>query len=128
MAEERYLRTADTDEEWRELLRSDDPNIVRSREDWDALIADDERRRSVLPNCEEEIVRAFTEGLEFRGGGLAHADYSMLENCMTVADFFTLWNNFGMSRKLAGQDHFDHKCDGMHNCEWKPGTICTANC
>ena len=40
MASERYLRTADTDEEWQELLRSDDPNVVRSRDDWDKLMAD----------------------------------------------------------------------------------------
>ena len=52
----------------------------------------------------------------------------MLESKITVSDFYSLWDNFGIGRKLGAQDDFDHKCDGMHNCEWKPGTICTSTC
>jgi hypothetical protein len=121
------IPTANTQEEWRELLSSSDPNIARSREDWNRFVADDQRRGTMLPNCDEKTIQAFSDGLTFNNGGLAHADFSMLEDRLTMSDFFNLMNNFGIGRKLL-TDYFDYKCDGNHTCVWSPGSICTSNC
>ena len=128
MEPERAVRTADTVEEWNELLRSDDPNIVRSREDWDALIGDDERRKTIFPNSDEAAISAFTESLAFRNGGLASGDYSMLADSITIKKLEELVTNFGIGERLF-TDYNGHKCDGMHNClDGHPHSICTSNC
>lgn len=118
---------ASTKEEWRKLLESDDPRIVRGREDWDRAMADDSRRNAILPNCDEETVRAFSEGLKFNNGGLAGADYSMLEDTLTLSEFRAVWEPFAIGTELF-TDYMDYSCVSHGDCAKSIGHICTGNC
>lgn len=130
MAESRSesIPTADTEEEWRALLDSDSPGIVRSRDDWDRAMADEGRRTSILPGCDEEAVYAFTEGLRFRNGGLASADAAAVADKLTFSEYMDLWNTFGIGSRLA-TDYIGMKCDGAHTCVSSSlSYVCTSNC
>jgi hypothetical protein len=122
------IPTADTDEEWKALLASDAPNVIRSRADWDQAMADEGRRSSILPGCDEDTVKAFTDDLRFNDGGLAAADGTPLEDKLTVAEYKALWENFGAGSRLAA-DWVGYKCDGTHTCVASNlSHICTSNC
>lgn len=115
---------ATSPEQWRALLDSDAQWVVRNEEDWKALLASED---NPLKNIDQEVVRAFTEGLVFNKGGLAGADYTMLEEIITFAQFYRLWEHFGLDRGLC-DDYKDYKCDGRGNCRRWLGFICTRNC
>lgn len=120
--------TARTEPEWRALLDSDDPRIIRNREDWDLAMADESRRGSILPDCDDETVQAFSDGLTFRNGGLAGADFTMLEDKLTYRALMNVWNSFGVGANLM-TDYLHKKCDGLHNCDPViTATVCTSNC
>jgi hypothetical protein len=121
------LPLAETEEEWLALLAGDDPRIVRTREEWDRALADDSRRASLLPNCDEETVRAFSERLIFRNGGLAGANYAMIEDKVTYRSFRLIWNQFGIGDKLFA-DYNNKECSRPGTCSPLTACICTSNC
>jgi hypothetical protein len=120
--------TADTEAEWRALLDGDDPRVIRSHEDWDRAISDEDRRNAILPGCDDETVRAFSEKLVFRNGGLASADASMLGDKLLYRDYKAVWNNFGIGSGLM-TDYEGKACNGAHTCVGSKLTdVCTSNC
>jgi hypothetical protein len=120
--------TADTEQEWRALLDSDDPRVIRNREAWDRAISDESRRSAILPGCDNETVQTFSDGLVFSDGGLASADSSMLEGRLIYRDFMAVWNNFGIGSRLM-TDYLNKACNGKHTCEPStPGDVCTSLC
>lgn len=121
------IPSANTEEEWRALLEGDDSRIIRSREDWDGAMAEEDRRSAILPGCDQETVRAFSEGLIFRNGGLAGANYSMLEDRLTYRQFKAVWNNFGIGEELF-QDYNNKECSKPATCSPLTACICTSNC
>lgn len=89
---------------------------------------DESRRSSILPDCDDETVQAFSDGLTFANGGLAGADFTMLEDKLTFRALMKVWNNFGISTDLM-TDYLYKKCDGLHNCDPVVASIvCTSNC
>jgi hypothetical protein len=62
--------------------------VVRSKEDGDALLASNE---NPLKGVDQKLVAGFTNGLSFKNGGLAHADYNMLEDAITLKQFRRLF-------------------------------------
>jgi hypothetical protein len=127
MAQLRDVPTADTDEEWQKLLSSDNPDIVRCREDWDRIAGDEEACSAILPGCDRATVEAFSEGLVFRNGGLAGADYSMLVDTLTISRFRNVWARFGIGPGLLA-DHDGYMCESRGNCKKTRNYICTSNC
>jgi len=64
-----------TDEEWLEFVQRDDVDSIRSRADWDSRLNDGAFRGKLFPNCDDATVEAFSDGLVFRNGVFAGADY-----------------------------------------------------
>ena len=117
-----------TDHQWMELLRSDEPGIIRTREDWEAFLNDAERVADVFPDCDDETIKAFGEGLIFRGLGLAGADYSMLIDRLTYRKFYEVWATlFGMAANVF-EDHKEYYCAKRATCNQSQNQICTSNC
>jgi hypothetical protein len=120
-----YTRPAQTKEEWRALLDSDDPTIVRSLEDWQRLLND--ATRNPFKGVPPEAIEHFTGSLKFKGG-LAHADYSEIGKYLNIFQFRSLWrDNFGIGDKLW-IDYNDFKCEGAGTCSVAISKICTSNC
>jgi hypothetical protein len=118
------VKLAKTSKQYLDLLAGGQNGFVRSEENWRDLL---KTRRNPLAKCPQQAVRTFTSKLEFKNGGLAHADYEMLMNHMTLKDFVKLWEHFGISREyLATIDH--HKCVQKGDCEYYFPAICTSNC
>ena len=125
-SQEGCRRPAETEEEWRELMESDDETFVRSLEDWETLCM--YPRSHPLPGVSRELVDEFTDELVFRNGGLAGGSYAMLINDVTVRQLYDLWNLFGISDGLF-KDHQGYRCDGKHNCEsTRLDVICMSTC
>jgi len=115
---------ANNDREWRTLLHSEDPNVVRTMSDWRTLLASKE---SPLAGVEKRVVTAFTKKLKFKNGGLAHADFSMIVDVVPFSQFRRIWEHFGMSLDLFA-DHEGYTCSGRGNCKKLHNNICTSNC
>ncbi|NKF95651.1 hypothetical protein GO290_02744 [Ralstonia solanacearum] len=115
---------AKTKEEWELLLAGNEPGVVRSLDDWNALRNAPDFALRDLPSGD---VQRFTDALEFRNGGLAHADYRHIKDKMTVAQYKQLWAHFGLSMKLIA-DYDDRWCDSPGNCIMRDSTVCTSNC
>lgn len=121
-----YNKPARNESEWRALLDSDDPTIIRSLNDWNQLINDSSR--NPLKAVPSEAVKHFTESLKFNKGGLAHADYSEIGKHLTYFQFKNIWQNeFGLGDQLF-TDYNDKECDGVHTCRPSLNSICTSNC
>ena len=100
------VKLAKTAKEYLDLLGSDQRGFVRSEENWRDLL---KSRRNPLSKCPRQAVQRFTSKLEFRNGGLAHADYEMLMQHLSLKDFVKLWDHFGISQEyLVLIDH--HFC------------------
>jgi hypothetical protein len=102
--------------------------FVRSEDDWRQLL--DWARgsdRDPLPGCDDETVRAFSEGLVFRGGGLAGADYAPVAEKLSFTAFRGLFERFGIGLGLFA-DYDGYKCEGPGTCTKMHERICTSNC
>ena len=117
-------KPAQTEREWWALLKSGDKSIVRSIEDWHALVRSKE---NPLAGCDQKAVEAFTNSLRFSNGGLGHADYGNLKNQLTYAQFSNLWSRFGLGMTLF-EDHDGYYCQGKGTCTTRNENICTSNC
>lgn len=118
------VKLAKTGEEYLELLRSKETGFVRSKDDWVNLV---KSSKNPLAKCNPKSVDDFTNKLIFKNGGLAHANYEMLMDQITLSDFVKLWEHFGISREyLADTDHY--KCSSPGNCEYYYPNVCTSNC
>src|ERR1043165_7672154 len=116
---------ARTDEEWKVLLASPATGFIRTHEDWvNSLTAFPSVVRLFgdtathpLAGLDSETREAFTNSLIFRGGGLAHADYGMLQGKLTEPQFQQLWESFGIAPSLF-LDFRGHACagDGRRSC------------
>lgn len=115
---------ARNDEEWKALLESDEPNVVRTMRDWHRLIASDE---NPLRGLDTNIIAEFTKTLQFNNGGLAGADYSMLADVVPYSNFMLIWEHFGMAGVLLAE-HTNYRCAGQGTCSPSDNNICTSNC
>lgn len=130
-------RPATTDQEWQTLLQSPTTGFIRTHEDWDTSLTAFSRvvqlvgASSTHPvaGLDTETLEAFTNSLIFRGGGLAHADYSMLQEKLTELQFQQLWECFGIAASLF-RDYRDRSCagEGSPTCASKLGSLCLSNC
>ncbi len=113
-----------TGEEWEKLLASNMPGIVRTSEDWNrSLNSADHPLQSVA----RAVVTEFTKTLQFRNGGLAHANYEMLVDHLTYRQFVQLWALFGLSMKLFN-DYNNMQCVGPGTCHVYLYSVCTSHC
>jgi hypothetical protein len=119
------LVVAHTDAQWQRLLADPKEEVVRSKKDWHAACAD--LANHPLPGVDEATVKVFTAGLSFERGGLAHADYSMLLDKLTIGQFHRLWAFFGISPLLLN-DHDNKECSSRATCSTNYACICTSNC
>jgi hypothetical protein len=115
---------ARNDREWKALLRSKDPNVVRTMEDWKTLLKADE---SPFKGIDPKLALEFTKSLTFKNGGLAHADYSMIADVMPYSKFMKIWAHFGMGGELFA-DHDGYYCESQGSCYVRTSSICTSNC
>ena len=111
-------------EQWRALLNSDAPWVIRNEANWKALLATE---YNPLKGVDQEVVQAFTDGLVFNNGGLAGANYTMIKDIISADQFYRLWEHFGLAHSLA-KDYEDYQCVGRGNCKRWIGYICTSNC
>jgi hypothetical protein len=72
-------------------------------------------------------MKAFTDGLTFKNGGLAHADYSMLERHLDANRIRALFGHFGIGPDLF-LDYNDKECEKRATCSTRYGSVCTSNC
>lgn len=123
-----YGRTAQTDEEFRQLTNRDRWGLVQSAADYVEFVdrfQDDERH--VLSKCSEEAIDDFGESLIFMNGGLAGANLGILEDELDDDDIETLVESFGLSGRLMA-DHKGYRCAGRGTCKKAFNYICTGNC
>ncbi len=118
-------KPAETEREWWALLKNHDHTFVRSMKEWEAALADPQR--NPLKGCDPKTIEYFTKNLRFEHGGLAHADYSTLDEKLTYRQFAELWRLFGLGMGLFS-DHEGYACTGRATCSQAPNTICTSNC
>ena len=117
-------KPAQTEREWRDLMRNSSAKVVRSGEDWQRVL---KSARSPLKGCKESTVRRFTKSLVFRGGGLAGAYYGGVAMELSYSGFLGLWGMFGLGG-LFFEDHKDMRCASKGTCEPYTGYVCTSNC
>lgn len=118
------ISLAKTSKEYLDLITSEERGFVRSKENWLALIGS---HHNPLSKCPPHTIEKFTEGLEFKNGGLSHANYEMLMAHITLDDFVALWEHFGISKEyLILIDH--HTCVSRGSCQYYFPAICTSNC
>jgi hypothetical protein len=128
---------ANNHQEWTDLLASHTTGFIRTHEDWTQSLTDFPRVVQLfgdtashpLAGLEHETIEMFTNSLMFRGGGLAHADYHILQDKLTELQFAQLWESFGISASLF-LDCRDRACAGdtTHTCVSKPGSLCLPHC
>jgi hypothetical protein len=113
-----------TTEEWDNLLASNTPGIVRSLDDWHrSLTAEDHPLRAL----DRAVLAEFTDTLQFKNGGLAHAKYEMIVDHLTYRQFVQLWALFGLSMKLFN-DYNNMQCVGAGTCHVNLYSVCTSHC
>ena len=112
-----------TESAWRNLLASNKPGVVRNMRDWKKLLASEE---NPLKGVDPKIVREFTKNLKFKGLGLGHANYAMIQD-LPFRRFVRLWGHFGLSLDLFA-DYNNMKCSGRATCSTSITDICTSNC
>ena len=112
------------DVEFLELMESEADWFVRNLDDFAQLISSS---KNPLAKVDQDVVEQFKNGLKFNNGGLAGADYSMLEGGMSDKELLDLWEYFGISENLHKAYH-NYECTGPGNCESNSGNICTNNC
>jgi hypothetical protein len=117
-------KLASNDREWRALVRSKAPHVVRNKANWKKVLAS---KDSPLKGIDPKLVRAFSKSLAFKDGGLAHADYTMLVNVVPFRQFKQLWAHFGMDLGLFA-DHDGYYCESKGSCAKLTAYICTSNC
>lgn len=120
---------AENDEDWRRLMEAGESvAFVRTNEDWRKLLAETRGTdRDPLRGCDDEAVNAFSEGLIFRDGGLAGADYEPIAETLSFAAFRALFERFGIGLGLFA-DHDGYRCESRGTCTIAHNKICTSNC
>ena len=118
------FRPSSSPEAFRDLCASKEEWLVRSQVDATQLA---ESEYSPWRGVPKEAVKAFVQTLEFKNGGLAHCNYSSLEPHMTVKDFMTMWEHFGIGRELVMR-WADKQCARPGTCTYCNGCVCTSNC
>lgn len=118
------LKAASSAEEFQTLCQASPDWMAKSQQDVEELYASSQNPWKNVPI---EIFREFVEGLEFKNGGLAHSQYSSLENYMSFRDFLDMWSYFGISRQLFLMEA-DKKCQSQGTCVYCNGCSCTSNC
>jgi len=117
---------AETEREWRALLKSNDKTFIRSLKDWKAALADP--KRNPLRGCDSAAIRHFTKNLKFKNGGLAHANFGEVVATLTYPQFQHLWGRFGLGMRLF-EDYKGYKCESRGTCTLSSAVdICTSNC
>lgn len=125
---ERSPALANTETEWRQLMQSKRTDFVRNASDWNGFVAQAKTKSGhPLAGVDSRTVKAFTDKLVFRNGGLAGASYAMLKGKLTEAQFEALWATFGMSKRYL-QDHDNKECSSRATCSTAYACICTSNC
>lgn len=119
------LKLAKTEREWWALLKSKDKTVIRSMKDWKRAISDP--RNSPLEGCDAKAIAHFSKNLQFRNGGLGHADFSEVGQQLSYFQFRKLWARFGLSMQLF-EDHEGYECAGKGTCHTTMNAICTSNC
>lgn len=131
--------TADTPDQWLELLRDPTVNLIRTQSDWDNFVAFPSNRRAAfftgtsnagvdpLANASPAAIGSFSSSLTFAKGGLGHADYSSFVGMLSAAQFSALWAAFGISDLLIA-DYEDRYCREAGTCAKQGGSICTSSC
>ena len=118
-------KPAVTEREWWALLKSKDHPFIRSMADWKAAIADPVN--NPLKGCDAKTVEHFTKNLKFAHGGLAHADYTGVDEQLSYQQFAGLWGRFGLGMGLF-TDHEGYRCAGKGTCTESASLLCTSNC
>jgi hypothetical protein len=95
-------RPAETVSEWNELVGDASADIIRSREQWNGVIAEVSASSASHPlfGCDKATVDQFTADLAFSDGALRGADYSQVQNKLTYTRFAALWARFGIGMRL----------------------------
>src|ERR1044071_4651 len=128
---------ARTDEEWKALLADPATGFIRTYKDWVTSLTAftsvvrlfGDTATHPAAGLDKETLEAFTNSLIFRGGGLAHAAYRMLQDKLTEPQFQQLWESFGIAPSLF-VDCRGHFCagDAPRSCVFTPGSLCLSNC
>lgn len=121
------IPVASTEAGWQSILKDKTVKVVRNLGDWKAALACDTEADHPLQGCDKDVIEKFTSTLEFENGGLAHANYRMLRDTLTVAQFDRLWAFFGISPLLM-KDYNNKECAKRATCSSSITDICTSNC
>ena len=120
-------KLASTLEEYREISQAADSPFVRTHGEWGALL---KQGNHPLVGCAAADVEAFTKGLKFKKGALAHANYNMLADKISFMQFKELMAIFGVSMKLfSALDNYYCQLTGAEMCKPSNGYVCfPENC
>ena len=114
----------ETPNDFRQLMASSEDWFVRSAADFDQVLGSIQNPLTGIP---PEAVEDFRKSLEFKNGGLAHADYSSLVDHIAYKQFIRLWQFFGISPILFSD--YDHKwCRDPGVCDNMYYRMCSSNC
>jgi hypothetical protein len=114
---------ATTDDEFKELVKSDVDWIARAADDVSQLR---EAQYGPFGKLPEDDFREFVESLEFKGGGLSTGSYEPLTRSLKWTEVLEVFECFGMSRELF-DDSRDERCV-RDECIGSQGSICSIQC
>lgn len=113
---------ANSDEEFRTLVNSDESWFVRSLDD---LNTHRSNPQSPLSELDEDAFHAFAQSLHFHDGGVGGGTYKPLMT-LPLSKIFEIFNAFGISRDLFLRMH-EAKCEGG-DCHFSFWDFCSSLC
>jgi hypothetical protein len=112
---------ATTAEQYDALGQNPKSPIIHSLDEWRGVLKN-EGSEAVLPRCDASVVDAFTSGLKFGRGRLAHSNYSMIVDRLSHLEFIELLGRFGLSLELFSLWDNENCVSGI--CESNPNFMC----